>query len=130
MSGPPHEEKRTEKLPNAFGPYDFAPVGDAPTGAILICRDVPEAGSGRNGEREGPESQRRPDGTAAEVSPNPETTGTGHGCGRKTGAGGANARTQKDGKRQRAESPEKASESQAEEIRAEETGNGGKPGEV
>ena len=36
----------------------------------------------------------------------------------------------KDGKRQRAESPEKASESQAEEIRAEETGNGRKPGEV
>ena len=48
----------------------------------------------------------------------------------KTEAGGANARPQKDGKRQRAESPEKASESQAEEIRAEETGNGGKPGEV
>ena len=28
MSGPPHEEKRTEKLPNEFGPYYFTPVGD------------------------------------------------------------------------------------------------------
>ena len=129
MSGPPHEEKRTEKLPNAFGPYDFTPVGDrADRGDSYLQR---RAGQQAPDETANAKAPKASGDRTAQPPKSPLMTGTGHGCGRKTGAGGANARPQKDGRRETGNGKgQKASESQAEENRAEETGNSGKPGEV